>query len=557
MLQTLRIQNFALIDDVELEFSSGFSVLTGETGAGKSIVVGALNLVLGARASSEVLRDKAPSTKIDAIFRIPSPSRRLAQILEEHSVEMEGDELLLSRVISPEGRSRAYAAGRLLTLSVLSEIGDELVDLHGQHEHQSLLKTDRQLDLLDSYAGQSEAVAGVATQVHDLRCVEHELRELQADDRERARRLEFLRFEVDEINKANPTAGEDVALKGKLNLIENAERIYGLASGAYRLLYEDSDGTPALDNIAKALRDVEELARIDERFSPYAKQLESVRAEAEAVALELHGYSEGLDYDEGELDTLKARSVLLSDLRRKFGETIEAVLEYRDRAVKEIDSYENRGQRVAELEAERERIQDNAAAAALALSKKRKKAAKKLDKQVSAALRELGMEGGSFTTRFESAPIGPTGVDRVEFLLSANVGEREKPLRLVASGGEISRIMLALKAVFAEADAIPTLIFDEIDAGVGGAVAIKVSEKLRELSASHQVICVTHLPQIAAAACAHYHIAKYTENGRTATTAKLIEEKSRVDEVARLLDGSLSKVSVEHAKALLDELGAN
>lgn len=551
MLHTLRIQNYALIDRVEVEFHDGFNVLTGETGAGKSIVVGALNLVLGARVSGDVLRENTAPAKIDALFRIEDPSPRLRQLLETHSLDLEDHELLLSRVLSADGRSKAYAAGNLVTLAVLAAIGDELVDLHGQHEHQSLLKTDRQRDLLDAFAGSETGAARVAALVRDLRALEKTIQELESDDREGARRLEFLRFETREIGQAGLSAGEEDELGGRRNLIANAEKIFTLASSAHRMLFENDEGLPALDALAAAVRDLEALADIDGRFAPLARQIEDARNDVQAVADEVREYTQEVEYDPRELDAVNTRLTLIRDLRRKYGETVEEILAYRDKALAEIDAFENRDKRLAELTEERRRLEAEANGGARVLSKKRRAGARRLDKSVTASLQELGMKGGAFRTHFEPIALSPDGIDKVEFYLAANPGEKPKPLKQVASGGEISRIMLALKAVSARADRIPTLVFDEIDAGVGGTVANKVVEKLCGLAQSHQTICITHLPQIAAAAGTHYHVSKTTEKGRTATGVALVEDRSRVEEVARLLDGSLSEVSLDHARTLL------
>ena len=551
MLETLRIKNYALIDDIEVVFREHFNVLTGETGAGKSIIVGALNLVLGARASSEVVRTGCKSAKIDAVFRLADVSPRLAEIFEEHALELEGDELLVSRVVSAEGRSRAYAAGTLIPVSVLSRIGDELVDMHGQHEHQSLLKADRQLDLLDGYAKTAADAASVREQVAELRAIAAQIEALESDDRERARRVDFLKFEVKEIDDACPVAGEEEDLQGRRNLIVNAEKIFSVTSSAHRRLSEAEDGASALDAVGKAVRELEELASVDGRFAVLSDQAQRVYAEIEAIAEELRGYTTEVEYSPQELDEVNLRLTKLAELKRKYGDTIEAILAYRDQAREEIDGFENRDRRLAELGEQKAKVEKRAMAEAKTLSKRRKRAARELDEKVVSALHELGMEGAQFETRIEAADLSRTGVDRVGFYLSANPGEKLKPLRQVASGGEVSRIMLAMKVVFANADMIPTLIFDEIDAGVGGAVATKVAEKLAELAQFHQTICITHLPQIAAAAATHYHVWKTTKDGTTVTGVARVEDDARVNELARLLDGSLTEVSRDHARAML------
>lgn len=554
MLETLRITQYALIDSLEIEFHAGFNALTGETGAGKSILVGALNLVLGARASSEQVRQGTKKASVEAAFRIAKPSRRLAALLKEHDVEIEEGTLLLARTVTSEGRSKAYAGGSLVPVSVLAAIGDELVDLHGQHEHQSLLKQDRQVDLLDGFAGCAEEAAKIGDFMRELRAQEREIAELQAHDRERERRIEFLRFEVEEIDKADLAPGEEEEVRTRRNLIANAEEVVRAASQAFSALYE-SEGEAALDMLDTALSAMEELAEVDERFKVLADRLRSLRAETDDIAQEIRGMTEAVEFDPVELDRLNGRLALISELKRKFGDSIEAILSYRDRAAEELARYDQRDERLEALQKEHDRTRDAAEGAAAVLSKRRATASRKLDKAVTANLQELGMRGGSFQTRLTHCELGTHGVDDVEFLLSANPGEQPKPLRQVASGGEISRVMLALKSVFANADSIPALVFDEIDAGVGGAVAGKVASKMRDLSESHQVLCVTHLPQIAAVADAHFHVSKAEKGTRTVTAVHQVEADRRVEELARLLDGSVSEVSLEHARVLLDKAG--
>ncbi len=555
MLETLRITNYALIDQLEVDFSQGFNVLTGETGAGKSIIIGALNLALGARASADTVRDGSAKAGVDAVFRIESPSRRLAALLAENAIEIERGELLLTRTIAPDGRSRAYVNGSLVPISALAAIGDELVDIHGQHEHQSLMKIDRQLDLLDAYADVEKDVADIANGVAHLREMDRAIAALETDDRERARRVEFLRFEIGEIDAAGLAPGEEETLRTRRNLITNAEKICNLASAAYASLY-DLDGAAAIDLIDAAARSLEELAAMDESFGAVCQQLLSARATIEEASSEVRGFSDRIEFDAAELETLNQRIAQIGALKRKYGDSIDAILEYRDKAIQEVESYEKRDEKLADMRRARSLLQNDLVQQAQETSRKRIAAARTLDKKVSANLQELGMKGGKFQTRVEPVELCANGIDRIEFMLAANPGEKPKPLRLVASGGEMSRVMLALKAVFAGADKIPSLIFDEIDAGVGGGVAVQVAKKLRDLAQSHQVLCVTHLAQIAAAAKAHYHVAKLAQNGRTATTLARIDKDQRVGELARLLDGSVSDLSMRHARALLKEASA-
>lgn len=550
MLETLRIANYALIDAIEIDFAGGFNVLTGETGAGKSILVGALNLVLGARASGDALRDGADRASIEAVFRLRRVSPRLKTILDDAGVVFDGAELLLARVITADGRSRAYAAGSLVPLATLAAIGDELVDMHGQHDHQSLLRPERQLDLLDAYGGLDEELADLASAVRAFRETEQALKALEGDDRDRIRRIEFLKFELKEIEDAGPQPGEEAELKSRRTLIANAEAIAEAAGAAYTALY-DGEGAAAAEAVDKAAHALEALAGIEPRFAPLCAQLDEVRIAIGAIADEVRGFTEAIDFDPEELNAINQRLVLLKTLLKKYGPAMDDVLAYAKKARAEIDGHERRDERLESLKADAARLRAEAERRAAALSQKRKAAGKKLVKAVTAALQDLGMAGAAFDVSLAEGELTAHGSDRVEFLLAANKGERAKALRQVASGGEISRIMLALKATFAKADAIPTLIFDEIDAGVGGAVANAVARKMNELATSHQVIAITHLPQIAAAAERHFHVAKASAKGRTLTRVERVESEARVAELARLLDGSVSEVSLEHARALL------
>lgn len=550
MLETLRVKNFALIDEVEIELKSGLSALTGETGAGKSILVGALNLVLGARASAETVRQGAKKAHIEAIFDVGNPSKALRALLDEHDVELEDGRLLLARTISAEGRSRAYAGGALVPVGVLAQLGDELVDLHGQHDHQSLLRTDRQLDLLDAFAGCEALRIEVADLVGKLRQTQAAIDELATEDRERERRLEFLRFEAGEIDEAGFVPGEEEELRSRQRRIANAESLVSLSGEAYAALYENEEGA-AVDRIDAALKALENLADIDPELRALVDRAERARTELEDLAAEVRRFSEIEEFDPEELEEVNQRLALLSNLKRKYGDSVEAILAYRDKAAAEIEQYAQRDERLAALRKECEALQVRAVEKAESLSKKRKAAGRKLEKETTTALQDLGMKGGVFEVHFDRQDLALSGLDKASFLLAANPGEAPKALKQVASGGEMSRIMLALKTVSAHADAIPTLIFDEIDAGVGGAVANHVAARLQELGASHQVLCITHLPQIAAAAGQHLRVEKRTAKGRTATAVERLEADARIEEVARMLDGSVSDVSLEHARQLL------
>jgi len=555
MLRTLRIRNFALIEKLELDFGPGLNILTGETGAGKSIIVGALGLVLGARASSEVVRTGAARADVEAVFTLDQITKSLAAVIEQHGLELEDDELILARTVSAEGRSKAYAAGRLVPLTALAEIAAELVDLHGQHEHQSLLNTDRQIDLLDSYGSLTPARDDLSAQVRALRDAQAKVEALETGGgREPLRRLEFLQFEAEEIDRSRLTPGEEEGLRDRRALLANSEKIFANISRARMLLTDAEGGASAVDTLSEALAALGEIRAFHADFEAIAVRLAANLSELESLTQDLVPYTSMEDFDPRELDAINSRLTLLRDLKRKYGESVDEILVYRARIEEEIGALANRDAIIEQLRAECAQMEELCRRAAEALSKKRRAAAKRLDQLVVRSLQELGMEGAKLETTLTHGTLTARGIDRIEVLLAANPGEPPKPLRHVASGGEISRVMLALKSVFAEADDIPSLIFDEIDAGIGGQVATRVAERLRALAASHQVLCITHLAQIAAAGHHHFHVAKGSRNGATSVQVVRVESRSRVEEVARLLDGSVTEVSLDHAEALLRKL---
>jgi len=556
MLEVLHIRDYALIESLDIEFQPGFNAITGETGAGKSILVGALGLVLGARASADAVRSGAERTSVEASFQIVKPTPQLETLLAEAEIPFQDSTLILSRTVSSDGRSRAQVNGKLVTINTLAAIGDELVDLHGQHEHQSLLRTECQLGILDAFAGTTGLADDVTGCVAQLDRLKREIESLETDDRDRTRQAEFLRHEINEIDNASLTPGEEEELRSRQHLINHAENIYTLANTAYGALYE-SDASTAIDAIDAALNALDDLVEIDGQFGALRAQVAEARACIENAADELRAYTSRMEFDPEELDTVNSRLGLIGDLKRKYGADIEAILAYREQAASTLSSFDNRDETLASLKKEYATLLVETQATSEILSKKRKKAAKEMDSQVVDALQSLDMRGAKFETHIETVPLCANGIDKVTFMLAANSGEPPKPLRSVASGGEISRIMLALKSVFANQDTVPTLIFDEIDAGVGGATARRVAEKITLLSNRHQVLCITHLAQIAAPANAHYVVVKSAEKGRTGTKILHVKGEQREQEIARLLDGSISEASLEHARALLAEFDKN
>jgi len=554
MLELLRIKNFALIDDLEARFKPGLNVMTGETGAGKSIIVAALNLVLGTRASSEAVRTGASEARIEALFDITNRPR-IAGLLEELGFEANDNELVLARTISKEGRSRCYANGALATLGALAQVGDDLVDFHGQHEHQSLLRTDTQMELLDEYAGLTELRSSLGENYRRLREIERSVADLDKDERERARQIEFLTHEIGEIDAAKLDPVEEDQLRARRKIVLNAERLFTICAEAYGLLYsEDGSVSDRLGTIQKSL---DELAGIDESFRPLIDAADDAYHKLEEIAYRLRDYSAALEFDPGELDAIETRVRVINGLKRKYGESIPAILDHRESCERQLTTLRSHDERLGELQQERDHVRDACMTQARTLSEKRQRAGRQLSTRVKKELHALGMEKARFDVRLSRRPedeLTATGLDDVEFMLSANPGEPEKSLKHVASGGEISRVMLALKTVLADADAIPTLVFDEIDAGVGGAMARTVAAKLEAVARSHQVICITHLPQIAATAHHHIRVTKETEADRMVTRVAALDKEERVKEIATLLDGrKLSTISLRHARELLEQ----
>lgn len=552
MLETLHIRDYAIIDNLSVEFKPGLNVLSGETGAGKSIVVGALGLVLGGRASADVIRSGARKTVLDLIVRLDAAQAPLLTLLEELDIPMEEDQLILSRSIAADGRNRVLANGRVIPVSVLTAIGDELVDLHGQHEHQSLFKPECQLRLLDACAGVEALVEEIKVLVKEMHQRAADIERLEADDRDRIRQVEFMRHELSEIDGAALIPDEEEQLREQLHRINNAETIYRLASSAYAALYE-SDGVSAVDILAEALKSLEELEQIDADFREQARYVSEARISIEAVASELRRFTGIIEYDPEQINHLNERLSLISTLKRKYGNDVRAILAYREKTAKALAEFEDRDERLLVLRKEYRELVDRAHEKATILSQKRHKAAQTMDGAIQRMLRTLDMPNASFKSHLEAVKLNKDGIDKLSFMLSANKGEALKPLRQIASGGEISRIMLALKSVFAAQDTVPTLVFDEIDAGIGGSTARRVARALTALAQRHQVICITHLAQIAATAQTHFVIEKSETKDGTTTKVREVRDTERELEIARLLDGSASGASLKHAKVLIDE----
>lgn len=548
MLTELSVENFALVERVRLRFGAGLNLLTGETGAGKSILLDALGMVLGERTGADVVRHGSDKARVEAVFTISESDPRVRPALETTGIELEDGLLILSRELSATGKSSARINGRPVTVGTLKTIGDALVDIHGQHEHQSLLVVERHADLLDSWCGrevlaQKQAVAG-AWEAYSAARAERE--GLQRDARERARNLDLYSYQRDELDAAALVPGEDEELQAEKLRLSSAERLHAASSSAYSALQGG-----ALDGLSQAVREIERALKFDESLSGLLETLQSALYAADDAMREVRTYRDSVEFNPERLAQIEDRLDLLKTLKRKYGESVEEILRYREELGQKLDTLENAEERLSELEAaEKETLLETEKRAAQ-LTQARKKAAQPFSKGIQSELKDLAMAATRFAVSIEPAPLSASGGDAIEFLISPNPGEPLKPLAKIASGGELSRVMLALKSVMSKNVAPPTLVFDEIDTGIGGRTATTLAEKLHTLGKAAQTLCITHLPQIAARGDHHFFIEKRTEKGRTTVSVVPLEGEARVQELARMLGGNDSLTVVAHAREML------
>lgn len=576
MLRYLRVTNFAILSDVTVELGPGLAVLTGETGAGKSLIVEAVNLLRGGRASADIPRAGAAEAAVEAIFEVPADLRpRVGGVLTAAGLPLSSDddgpgspgagdgppevaEVVVRRVIQRGGRSRTYVNGALTTAGRLAELGGLLVDLSGQHQHQGLVDPARHREILDAFAGEPAITGEMTAAWAALAEVDRALAELSGDERERADRVDFLRFCVDELDGAELEAGEDERLAAERARLVAVEDLTAGARAAVAALAGDDDGGDrpgAVDGLAAAARELDRVVRVDASLEPARRQLVEARVLAEDAAAELRRYADHLEGDPERLAWIDDRLELVRRLCRKHGGTLAEVLERGAALRAELDSLDHRETRLGELEAARATALARAEQAAAALHRSRRKAATRLEREVHRALAELGMGAARLEVALAPRGLGPHGADEVELMLCANKGEERRPLARVASGGELSRIMLALKLALRRADEVATYVFDEVDSGIGGATAHAVGALIRAVADHRQVLCVTHLPQIAAYADAHYHVEKVEVAGRTETLVKRLGAAARKDELARMLGGAATARARAHAAELLDTAG--
>jgi DNA repair protein RecN (Recombination protein N) len=530
-LRELTVENLAVVESVRLPLAPGFTVLTGETGAGKSLVVDAVALALGARARTDQVRAGTDAARVEAIFDAPAPLED--DPLAEVVAAGEGS-VIVRREIGADGRSLVRVNDRAVTVGGLAGLGSRLGEIHGQHEQQRLLEPARQLALLDGFAGSAALVAAVAEAHRAWRASVAASAELLTDAHELARRLELLRHQSDEIAAAEPRAGEDAELEAQLRAAEHAETIARAAATAVDGL-RNEDG--ATERLALVERELSAAAQHDERFGPLADRAAGLAAEAAELARDAAAAADGVELDPANRAAAEERLALLYDLRRKYGDTLDAVIAFGESASVELERLENQEGERERLRAEEGERRSALEHAAASLTAARDAAAKRLADAVNAELPPLGLPEGAFGVALEPADVGPNGADRVTFTFAPNPGEPPRPLARIASGGEASRLSLALKVVLAAADETPLLVFDEVDAGVGGRNAAAVGERLRALAAHHQVLCVTHLAQVAAHADAHVVVGKRSVGGRTLTEARTLAPDERAAELAAMLAG--------------------
>ncbi|MFQ6109046.1 MAG: DNA repair protein RecN [Candidatus Aminicenantales bacterium] len=548
MIKSLRIKNLATIEEIELRLQEGFSILTGETGAGKSIIIDGLRLVLGERGSAELIRTGKQETSIEAIFSMPQVSG---------SVES-GHKVYMQRRISEEGSGKGYIDGVLVPMKKLKERGELLVDIYGQNDHAFLRKTENQLDYLDRYAEAIPLRSEVASSARELRRLLREKRELEARERERGQRLDFLEFQIKEIEKANLKKGEEEELLQERNILKNAEKIRTLIDNAFGLSYEKEDSIIPL--MSKLQPVVHELSSFDKAFKEVEDAINQFSITLQEFSGFLINFKDRHDVSPQKLEKIEERLSQIERLKRKYGSSIEEILAHLERARKEFDQLSRSQEKLEELDKEIRETFKVYKAKAGALTELRAAVAHELEKKIEKEIILLGMKKARFKIEIISSSPRPEeiekvkekGCEEVEFLISPNPGEELRPLRKIASGGEISRVMLALKSIGKESERLKTLIFDEIDSGIGGRTAECVAQKLRDLSRKHQVICITHLPQIASYAPHHYRIEKKVIKNRTYTFAKKLSFEERVNEIARLLTGTrVTETTLRSAREML------
>ncbi|MGK9476445.1 DNA repair protein RecN [Melioribacter sp. OK-6-Me] len=564
MLKSLYIKDYALIEEIEIEFHGGLNIITGETGAGKSILIDAMGLLLGDRASSEVVRKGAIKSIVEGIFDVKG-HQKVINLLSENDIEIY-DDLIVRREISVKGTNRCFLNDSPVSLSLIKDIGNYLVDLHGQHEHQSLLRISTHIELIDEFANNESMLNKYKQNLTLLKNEIAKYEELVSKEDALKEKYELYSFQLKEINEVDPQPGEEETLEKELNLLENSEQLIELSEEIYHLLYEEENSVH--DRINYIKNRIAELTKIDSSVSDKLNEIESASIIIAEVSNFFRSYKDKIDIDPERLENIRQRLSAFKLLKKKYGGSIHSVLEYRDKIAAEIETTENFSTWKEELLKKIESLRKECGLLAITLSEARKKVIPKIKKEIEQTLKNLGIPNSNFQVRIEKERLenndnyllidqertgyNERGIDKIEFYISTNLGEDPKPLTKVASGGEISRIMLALKSILAKSERLPILIFDEIDTGISGSVAQKVGFALKELASSHQIIAITHLPQIAGLADYHYAVEKKKSNGRIISTIRILNDDEKLREVAKLISGEeITEAALDGARELM------
>ncbi len=554
MLRALRIKDLAIIDELNIEFTEGFSVFSGETGAGKSIIVDALDLITGGRGSSDIVRDGCEETIIEGIFDNIKKGVHYEKLCK-YGIETESDELLVRRSINKGGRNRLYINGTLSTLSVLNDICNRLIDIHGQHEHQNLLRKESHCEYLDAFGKLSGLKAGVAEKYKILDELQNRLNKFEEDIRGRKEKEEMLRFQLSEVKGASPLIGEDMELAEERIILSNSQNLSALSHDAYNILYGNDESI--VTSLSKVEELLSEIANIDTSMGEAADMARTSRVSLKDVSDIIRRFRDNIRHDPDRLEKVNERIYLLDRLKKKYGRTIEDILAWQEIVEKDLISMEYSDKEAADIRNEINMVLNDVRLLADELSDCRRETAVRLEAEIKDELSHLSMDNTKFIVNIDRAPLSQNGIDSVEFLIS-NMNEEPRQLARVASGGELSRIVLAIKSRLSSIDSVPTLIFDEVDAGIGGGVAEEVGRRLRLLSKDSQVFCVTHLPQIAAMADSHYYVEKVISDDRVVTRVKRLDKKERVAEISRMLgDRDKTKTAFMYAEEMIERVAGS
>jgi len=555
MIKSLRIKNLATIEDLEVELKKGFSILTGETGAGKSIIIDSIRLILGEKATTDIIRTGKNETSVETIFSLPPKS----EILKNLGVD-ESEEIFLHRKIFKKGTGRGYINGTLVPLKKFSQLKEDMVDILGQNDHIFLRKTEYQLGYLDHYSGTISLRNKVSEGARNIRKIQKEINELKEKKKQREQKLDYLEYQVNEIEKAQLQPGEEEELRRERDLLKNAEKISSCIKNSLALTYEKEESLSSL--LSQLEKDVKLLSDFNQEFKPMLDNINQFSIFMKEFNEDLLKFKENYMGAPEKLENIEERLSQIENLKRKYGKTLKDVFEYLERSKQELSELSSAHVKTSELRQQLESEYKNYQKISVQLSKLRKKGAKALEKQVEQEIKSLGMEKARFKIKFTSHPfssedledLNDLGSEEIEFMISPNPGEKIRPLRKIASGGELSRLMLALKTISKNPEKLKTMIFDEIDSGIGGKTAEFVGQKLKNLEAQNQVLCITHLPQIASFASHHYRIEKKVKKNRTFTSIKELNKQERIQEIARLLAGShITKASLQNAREMLEK----